>query len=239
MKHDATEQQVITDTAGVSRTLRSKRSPEIERVVHIGEEIANSITHGVGAALSIAGLVVLIVFAALRGSAWAITGCSIYGATLILLYLSSTLYHAFPWPRVKRVFRIFDHCAIYLLIAGTYTPFVLVAMRNRFGWFLLAFVWMLAIIGVLLSSIARKSYEGPRTALYIGMGWAAMACARPLFHVLTPWGFAWLVAGGLAYTLGVVFFALDRKYFHAVWHVFVMAGSAFHYFAILFFVVLK
>lgn len=239
MKHDARGQQASTDTAGVSRTLRSKSSPEIERVMHLGEEIANSITHGVGAALSIAGLVVLIVFAALRSSAWAIVGCSIYGATLILLYLASTLYHAFPWPRVKRVFRVFDHCAIYLLIAGTYTPFVLGVMRNRRGWLLLAFVWTLAIAGVVLSSIARKPYEGFRTVLYIGMGWAALACARPLFHVLTPWGFAWLVAGGLAYTLGVIFFALDRRYFHAVWHVFVMAGSASHYFAILFFVVLK
>jgi hemolysin III len=223
----------------VSRTLHSKRSPEIERVVHLGEEIANSITHGVGAALSIAGLVVLVVFAALRGSGWAITGCSIYGATLVLLYLASTLYHAFPWPRVKRIFRVFDHCAIYLLIAGTYTPFVLVAMRNRRGWLLLSLVWTLAIAGVVLSSVARKPHEGFRTVLYIGMGWAALACARPLWHVLTPWGFAWLVAGGLAYTLGVIFFAVDRKYFHAVWHVFVMAGSAFHYFAILFFVVLK
>lgn len=208
-------------------------------VAHLGEEIANSITHGVGLGLAIAGLTVMVVFAAMRHSAWAVTGCSIYGATLVLLYLASTLYHALPGHTTKRIFAVFDHCAIYLLIAGTYTPFVFVAMRSPLGWTLFGVVWAMAIGGIVLRAVSHSGHEVIRTLLYIGMGWAAMAGAIPLWHALTPRGFAWLLSGGLCYTIGVLFFAWPRRYFHAIWHIFVLGGSICHYFAILLFVVMK
>jgi len=208
-------------------------------VEHIGEAIANSITHGLGLGLAIAGLTVLVVFAALRGSAWAVTGCSIYGGTLVLLYLASTLYHALPGHTTKRIFEVLDHCAIYLLIAGTYTPFVFIVMRNPLGWALFGVVWGMAITGIVLRAVHLGGGPIVRVSLYVGMGWAAMAGGLPLWRALTPRGFAWLVGGGLCYTVGVLFFAWPRRYFHAVWHLFVMGGSICHYFAILLFVVLK
>jgi hemolysin III len=206
---------------------------------HLGEEIANAITHGLGLMLAIGGLAVMVTLAALRGSAWHVVGCSIYGATLVLLYLSSTLYHALPGPKTKRIFRIFDHSAIYLLIAGTYTPFILVRLRTPLGITLLSIVWTISIVGIVFKSVRVDGWAIVSTTLYAILGWLAIIAAGPLVHALTWRGMMWLIAGGVSYTAGIVFFAFDRKYFHAVWHVFVLGGSVTHYFAILFFVVLR
>jgi hemolysin III len=198
----------------------------------LGEEIANSITHGVGAVLSIAGLVALVVAAALRGTAWHIVTCSVYGASLVLLYLASTLYHALPQGRAKHVFQIIDHSAIYLLIAGTYTPFTLVTLRGAWGWVLFGLVWALAAIGIVFKSLFIGRLAVLSTVVYILMGWCAVIAIRPLLHAL-PWNaFLWLLAGGLAYTLGVIFFAAKYPYAHTVWHLCVLAGSACHFVAV-------
>ncbi|MGB2635344.1 MAG: hemolysin III family protein [Candidatus Acidiferrum sp.] len=198
------------------------------------EEIVNSITHGIGLLLSIAGFVVLLAFAILLGSASHIVACSIYGATLICLYSASTLYHAAVSPRWKRALRIFDHGAIYLLIAGTYTPFLLLYLRGPWGWSLFGVVWGLAFAGILLKFWFVGHFEYLSTAVYIIMGWLVVIAAKPvLTHVPTS-SVLWLVAGGLLYTFGVVFFAWKRlPYSHAVWHLFVLAGSICHYFAVL------
>jgi hemolysin III len=197
-----------------------------------GEEIANSISHGLGTAAGITGLVVLVSLATKRGSVWHIVSFSIYGTTLVLLYLSSTLYHALPRPRVKRIFRVFDHAAIYLLIAGTYTPFTLVNLRGPWGWSLFGVVWALAITGVVFKSLFLGRFARMSVVLYVLMGWLVMVGIRPLLKVV-PWhGFLWLLAGGLAYTTGVVFFVSARRYAHTVWHFFVMAGTACHWLAV-------
>lgn len=210
-----------------------------EDILTIGEEIANSITHGLGLLLSIAGLVVLVVFAALRGNAWHVASCSIYGATLVLLYLSSTLYHAFTGPRVKRIFRIFDHSAIFLLIAGTYTPFLLLGLRNWFGYTLLAIVWTGSIGGVVFKSIIPDQHGVVSTLIYTVLGWVGILAVRPMSHVLPMSGLLWIVAGGLFYTAGIIFFASRWRYAHTIWHLFVLGGSACHYAAILVYLVLR
>lgn len=197
----------------------------------------NAVTHLVGAVLALAGSIVLIVIAALEGDAWKVVGVSIYGITLTLLYSFSTLYHSVR-GRAKVVLRQLDHIGIFLLIAGSYTPFCLVTLRGTWGWSLLGVVWTLAFLGALLEFRPRS---GPRilsVTLYILMGWAALAALVPLLRVLGSAGFAWLAAGGLFYTVGVVFYALDKRMTHAhgIWHLFVMAGSAAHYVAILFYV---
>lgn len=205
--------------------------------VPLGEEIANSITHGVGVLLSIAGMAVLVTLAAQRGSAWHIVACSIYGTTLLLLYLSSTLYHAIQAPGAKRVFRIFDHSAIYLLIAGTYTPFLLVTLRGALGWTLFGLQWGMAVCGILFKSLSRRDYEIASTAIYALMGWMGLLGMKTMYASLHFQGVLWIVAGGLLYTLGIIFFALDRRYCHFVWHLFVLAGSICHFFAVLRYVV--
>ncbi len=197
----------------------------------------NAITHLVGAALALAGLVVLVVVAARQGDLWKIVSFSLYGATLFMLYGFSTLYHSLR-GRAKTIFRRFDHLAIYLLIAGTYTPFMLVTLRGGWGWSLFGVVWGLAIAGMALEYLPRK---GPRilpVVIYLGMGWLALVALRPLWHALPLMGLVWLVAGGLFYTIGVIFYGLDEKLRHAhgIWHLFVLAGSASHYFAILYYV---
>lgn len=202
-----------------------------------GDILANAITHGVGAALAIAGAVYLIVVSA-RGSAWVVVSCSIFAGTLMLVYLCSTLYHSLVRTRARHVFHVLDHAAIYLLIAGTYTPFALVSLRGPVGWTLFAVVWTLAIAGVIFKSFAVGQFAVASAVVYLFQGWIVVFAARPLMHAISPDGLLLLGAGGLAYTLGVVFFALDRiPYFHAAWHVFVLAGSIAHYFAILFYVV--
>jgi len=194
----------------------------------------NSISHLLGAVLALAGLVVLVVVAARQGDAWKIVSFSLYGATLFLMYGFSTLYHSLR-GRAKTIFRRFDHLAIYLLIAGTYTPFTLVTLRGVWGWSLFGVVWGLAVAGMTLEYLPRRGARILPVVIYLGMGWLALLALRPLLQALPPAGFVWLVAGGLFYTIGVLFYALDErlKHAHGVWHLFVLAGSASHYFAIL------
>ena len=203
----------------------------------LGDILANSITHGVGLALAIAGAVYLI-FVSTRGSAWVVVSCSIFAGTLVLVYLCSTLYHSLVRTRARHVLHVLDHAAIYLLIAGTYTPFTLVSLRGPVGWTLFGIVWALAIAGVIFKSFAVGRFAIASAVVYLFQGWVVVFAARPLMHAISPHGLIWLGAGGLAYTFGIVFFALDRiRYFHAAWHLFVLAGSFAHYFAILFYVV--
>jgi hemolysin III len=198
------------------------------------EELANSITHGIGLALSIAGFVVLLVLAAVRGSAWHIVGCAIYGTTLICVYTASTLYHSIPRPKFRRILKILDHSAIYLLIAGTYTPFLLVNLRGAWGWSLLGVVWGLAAAGIVFKVWFVDRFQFLSTAIYMAMGWLALIAVKPLLAAVPTAGFIWLVAGGLLYTVGVLFFAWKRvPYNHAIWHIFVMAGSICHFLAVL------
>jgi hemolysin III len=196
----------------------------------LGEEISHAVTHGLGLLLSIGGLAVLVVTASIRGDAWHVVGCAIFGVTLVLLYAASTLYHSIPHQRAKRVFRELDHAAIFLLIAGTYTPFTLVNLRGSWGWTLLALVWGLAVLGIALQ-VAKPSRERRAAVpIYLVMGWLIVIAVEPLVRSLHPEGLVLLILGGVAYTLGVVFFAWRRlPYNHAVWHVFVLAGSACHF----------
>jgi hemolysin III len=199
------------------------------------EELANSITHGVGLALSIIGLIVLIVLSVTRGTAWHILGCTIYGVTLVLLYSASTLYHSFRTPRLKRTLRILDHTAIYLLIAGTYTPFTLVNLRGFWGWTLFSLVWGLSVFGIVWKFFHAERFQIVSTLIYLAMGWLVLIAIRPVTIALPLSGILWLVAGGIFYTVGVLFFGLKRlPYNHAIWHVFVLAGSTCHYFAVMF-----
>jgi hemolysin III len=204
----------------------------------LAEEITHAITHGVGLLLSVAGLVVLIVLASLRGDTWHVVSVSVYGATLVLLYSASTFYHALPAPRAKRVFRTLDHAAIYVLIAGTYTPFMLVNLRGGWGWALFGVVWGLAVLGIVLEAVAKQRVRVLSVILYLGLGWLIAIAVKPLVQSVEPGGLVLLVAGGLAYSVGVVFYGWKRlPYHHAVWHLFVMAGSLFHFFAVLFYVI--
>ncbi len=203
----------------------------------LGDILANAITHGVGAAFALAGAAYLI-YASTCGSRRQIVSCSIYGATLVLVYICSTLYHSLVRTRARRVFHILDHSSIYLLIAGTYTPFTLVSLRGQVGWTLFAIVWSLAVAGVIFKSLAIGRFEVASTMIYLGMGWLVVFAMHPLLQAI-PWhGVLWLAAGGVAYTVGILFFAFDRvRYFHGIWHLCVLAGSVTHYFAILFYVV--
>ncbi|PLX97802.1 MAG: hemolysin III [Desulfuromonas sp.] len=203
-----------------------------------GEEIANGITHGIGAGLSIAGLVLLVYYAAVYGNAWHIVSCAIYGTTLVLLYTVSTLYHSIPSPRVKSVMQILDHSAIFLLIAGTYTPFTLVSLRGPWGWSLLGVIWGAALLGILFQTALQKSWVALTVGLYILMGWAVIVAIQPLLSAVPAEAFVLLLAGGLAYTLGTLFFIWKQlKFHHAIWHLFVLAGSALHFFAVFYYVI--
>lgn len=201
-----------------------------------GEKL-NAWTHLVGALLAVAGTAVLVVQAVLTGDAWKVAGVAIYGATLILLYSASTLYHSLR-GRAKEVLQTLDHHGIYLLIAGSYTPFCLVSLRGAWGWSLLGVVWTLAILGVLQECRPNGGARRLSMAIYIVMGWAALAALIPLRAALGTDGFAWLATGGIVYTLGIVFYVLDARLRHAhgIWHLFVIGGSAVHYFTILFYV---
>ncbi|MCG8427632.1 MAG: hemolysin III family protein [Chromatiales bacterium] len=204
----------------------------------LGEEIAHAVTHGIGIALSIAGLAVLVAFSSLYGDAWHITSTSIYGATLIICYTASTLYHSIPIPRIKNVLRQIDHATIFLLIAGTYTPFTLVNMRGPWGWSLFGVVWGLAIAGIVIELLLRQRRKWLSLSMYLGLSWLVVVAIKPLWETVESGGLLLLLIGGLCYTLGVVFYAWERlSYHHAVWHLFVLAGSIFHFFAILFYVV--
>ena len=208
-----------------------------ERYETLAEHTANAITHGVGFGLSIACLVLLVVFSSLRRGVWEIVSCSIYGATLVILYLASTLYHSIHRPRVRKVLNIIDHAAIYLLIAGTYTPYLLVPLRGAFGWSLFGAVWGLAIIGMIFQALFIGRFKAISTISYVAMGWMVVATVVPLLKVLPVMAIVWMVIGGACYTLGVVFYVWRRlKFAHAIWHLFVLAGSLCHFFGILFFV---
>lgn len=213
-------------------------SPTQQSEYSSAEEIANSITHGFGMLLSIGGLAVLVGFASVHGNAWHITACSIFGVTLILSYASSTLYHSIPLPGAKRVLKVIDHAAIYLLIAGTYTPFTLINLRGPWGWSLFGTVWGIAILGVILKTTMLGRIAGISTAIYLAMGWIIVVAFKPLLGAVEPGGLLLLLLGGLAYSGGVIFYAWQRlPYNHAIWHLFVLVGSLCHFFAILFYVI--
>ncbi len=198
-----------------------------------GEEIANSLTHGAGLLLSIGGLAVLVTFAALHGDAWAVTAGAVFGATLVLLYASSTLYHSLRTPRLKHLVRVVDHVAIFFLIAGTYTPFMLVNLRGPWGWSLFGVIWALAVAGTALKIFFTGRFRILSTLIYLFMGWIVLVAIKPLIGALPRAGLIMLFAGGLAYSLGTVFYLWKRlPYHHAVWHVFVLAGSICHFFAV-------
>ena len=200
----------------------------------VGEEIANSITHGLGIIASIVGLPILVLAAATRGDPWRVVGVAVFSAALILLYTASTVYHALPVSRAKLVFRIIDHSAIYLLIAGTYTPFALGAMRGVWGWTLLGLVWACAAGGVAFKTVLRFQFPRMSTILYLAMGWIALAFARPFIAAVPPAGLAWILVGGLFYTGGIAFFLWERqRYTHALWHLCVLGGSVCHFLAVL------
>lgn len=202
------------------------------------EELANSLTHGIGLALSLAGLAMLVILASLKGTAWHIVSCSVYGSTLVLLYAASTLYHSLRAPRVKQILRVVDHAAIYLLIAGTYTPFTLVNLRGSWGWTLFGVVWGLALLGIVSKVFFADRFRIVSTAVYLIMGWLVVIALKPLLALVPSGGILWLLAGGLAYTFGVVFYVWPRvPYGHAIWHLFVLAGSFCHYLAVLLYVI--
>lgn len=202
------------------------------------EEIANGITHGLGVIFSIAGLAILTAFASVFGTVWHIVACSIYGVTQILMYTASTLYHSIPVPRAKKFLRLLDHSAIYLLIAGTYTPFALVNLRGPWGWSILIAIWGLAIAGIALQSKLIRLSKLVTALPYVAMGWVAVIAVKPLLDAVAPGGLWLLVLGGLAYTAGTLFYIWKRLPFHhAIWHGFVLLGSVLHFFSILFYVI--
>lgn len=206
-----------------------------EKVYSPGEEIANSVTHAIATGLAIAALPVLVVAAVSAGTAWHIVSFSIFGATLILLYLASTLYHAIPAERAKRVLRTFDHSAIFLLIAGTYTPFMLTCLRGPVGWTIFGVIWGLAIIGVILKCCFVYRFKRLSVAVYLGMGWLCVLAGKEIFSSLPGTSLVFLVLGGLAYSLGVIFYVWWRlPYSHAIWHLFVVTGSVMHFFSVLY-----
>jgi len=202
----------------------------------LGEEIANSITHGIGAGLSIAALVILIVLASRQGDAWRIVSFSIYGSTLILLYLSSTLYHGFVNPKIKNIFRILDHSAIYLLIAGSYTPITLTFMRGAWGWTLFGIVWVIAIGGITVTILLLDKLKVLLVLSYIAMGLLIVIAFKPMIEMVPRGMIIWLFIGGACYISGMIFYLWNRlPYHHPIWHLFVLGGSISHFFGILFY----
>ena len=202
-----------------------------------GEEIVNSITHGIGSALAVAGTAVLIVFAVIYSNAWGVVGASIFGASMIILYTMSTLYHAITNRKAKKFFRIMDHNTIFFLIAGTYTPITLVPLRGALGWVLFGLVWGAAVLGIVLNSINLEKFKKPSIFCYIIMGWVAILAIIPLAHALQDLGTMWLVLGGGLYTLGCVFYLwTSLPYSHTAWHLFVLAGTICHFFCLLWYV---
>ncbi|MCP5208979.1 MAG: hemolysin III family protein [Hahellaceae bacterium] len=208
----------------------------LARQLHI-EEVINSLTHGIGAVLSVVGLIVLLLVSADAGDPWRIVSFSVYGISMVALYLSSTLYHGFRDEKKRELFKLFDHCAIYLLIAGSYTPFLLVSIRGPVGWLLFALVWGLAVFGITLKIKYRHRFSVLRVATYVVMGWLALFAGNELTESMASGGFMLLLVGGLVYTVGVIFYVFHQiPYNHAIWHLFVLGGSTCHYFAIYYYV---
>lgn len=206
----------------------------------LGEEIANSVIHGIGVVLSIAALTMLLIFAGWAHNGWAIASAIVYGVSLVLEYTASTLYHSFPQPDVKHIFKILDHCGIYVLIAGSYTPFCLVAMReSAAGLWIFAVIWIFAIAGISAEAFWPYRPRWLSAAVYLGMGWLVVFAIEPLSAAIAPAGLWLIVAGGLCYTLGTVFYVLKRvRYMHAIWHVWVLAGSICHFLAVLLYIII-
>lgn len=211
----------------------------------LAEELINSITHGVGSLLGIAALVLCVVLSVMHGNVWAVVSSAIYGSALIILYTMSTIYHALKINMAKRVFRVIDHCSIYLLIAGTYTPYTLVALRNESvwglspGWILFGIVWGAAVMGIIFNAIDIKKFRIVSMITYIAMGWVIVLASAPLTRVLDGVGIGLLLAGGVIYTVGALFYVFGKKhkYMHSLFHVFVLAGSILHFFSILLYVI--
>lgn len=198
------------------------------------EELASALTHGVGAAAALAGGAVLITLAVLYGNAWQLGAAIVFGVCLLLLYLASTLYHSITHPALKGRLKVFDHCAIYLLIAGTYTPFTLIPLRGTLGWSLFAAIWTLALAGVVFKLFFTGRFKRLSTLIYIAMGWLVLVAIKPVLAALDAWTFGWLMAGGVAYTLGTYFYHRESVPFsHAIWHLFCIAGSVCHYIAVM------
>lgn len=200
---------------------------------HFREELASALTHGLGATAALAGGAVLITLAALYGDGWQLGASIVFGIALVLLYLASTLYHSIHHPVIKGRLKVFDHCAIYVLIAGTYTPFTLIGLRGSVGWWLFGTIWALALAGVVFKLFYTGRFKKLSTMIYVAMGWLIMIAAKPMFAALDAWTLGWLLTGGAFYTLGTIFYHRpSMRYSHAVWHLFVLAGSISHYVAV-------
>ncbi len=207
---------------------------QLKKRYSLGEEIFNSISHGTGGLLAIAGTVVLITLSAVYSDAWAVVSSCIYGASLIILYTMSTLYHAITHPKAKAFFRIMDHNTIFFLIAGTYTPYTLVTLRGTVGWTLFGVVWGAAIIGIILNSIDLEKFKKISLVCYVLMGWVIIFAIKPMMSSMPSISLVFLLVGGIFYTVGIIFYVIKKiKYFHSIWHLFTVAGSVFHYFSIL------
>ncbi len=215
-------------------SLMVKALPLRERPQSLGEEIANSLSHGFGLLAAVAAFPILVLVSSRHAGAAAIVGASVFASTMVLLYLASTVFHALPAGPAKRAFQILDHAAIYLLIAGTYTPFTLGVLRGAWGWTLFGLVWGLALVGTVLKCLGGIRHTRLSTGIYLAMGWLIVIAADTAWQLVPKWGLFWLLAGGLAYTAGAAFFMAERvRYFHFVWHLFVLAGTACHVVAVL------
>jgi hemolysin III len=213
------------------RTLRERK--RADHLADMRDEIASALTHGLGAVAALAGGAVLITLAAIHGDAWQLGASIVFGITLLLLYTASTLYHAIQHPVAKGRLKVFDHCAIYLLIAGTYTPFTLIGLRGPWGWGLFAAIWTLAVAGVVFKLFYTGRFKLLSTIIYIAMGWLVIVAIKPLLQSLDAWTLGWLLAGGVFYTLGTFFYHRESiRYSHAIWHLFVIAGSVCHFIAV-------
>lgn len=214
---------------------KEKKEKAAYRQLSVKEEIFNSVTHGIGTLLSIAALVILVILAVGKGDTWHIVSYSIYGSTLVLLYLSSTLYHSFTKEKIKNLFARFDHAAIFLLIAGTYTPFLLTVLRGTLGWVLFGIIWGVALIGIIIRSIYLTRFRKLMVALYLAMGWLFVVAVGPMIKNLPILSVIFLFLGGIFYSVGVIFYVKrNLKYGHGIWHLFVLAGSIMHFFAVVY-----
>lgn len=209
------------------------KSEKVSRKYTLGEEIFSAVVHGIGAGLSVAALVTMVVKAAGSGDAYAVVSAAIFGASLVILYTMSTLYHSLVPAGAKRVFRVFDHTTIFLLIAGTYTPYVLVTLKGVLGWTLFGVLWGLAVIGIVFDSVMLEKFRKIEMLLYVGMGWCIILASKHMMASIASGGFVLLLVGGVLYTVGIIFYALKKvKYMHSIWHIFVLAGSILHYFSV-------
>ena len=209
-------------------------TPPLKKEIDIRDEIASALTHGLGAVAALAGGAVLITLAAIHGDGWQLGASIVFGVSLLLLYVASTLYHSIQHPVAKGRLKVFDHCAIYVLIAGTYTPFTLIGLRGPWGWGLFTAIWTLARAGVVFKLFYTGRFKLLSTAIYIAMGWLVMVAIKPMLNSLDAWTLGWLLAGGLSYTLGTYFYHRESiRYSHAIWHLFCIGGSASHYVAVL------